>query len=710
MNQKLVKLLAAVVTLVGLFLLVGFLYFKQKSASLFSKELTKSSNASLIFSTEGELLGKNFEQNRILISEDEIPSHLVNALVVTEDERFFIHHGVDFIALTRVFFKTILLGKSSSGGGSTISQQLVKNIYGRDAGGSRLGLAKTKILEMFLASKVESEFTKNEIIVLYLNTVPFGEECFGVEAAANRFFNKKAINLNLNEAASLIAILKGNTIYNPRRHPHKNLERRNLIIDLMQKSEYLSLAEASELKATPLVLKYNPESALNHNDGYIAYQIKIEAQKILKELDRDFDLKKDGLKIYSTVNGTVQKQAALARKNHLKKLQVFQNKYWSQLSKSTKIKGYLNQQGLNETKPRLFFSWDSLYYNNANIQDSIAAYLNMLHAAVVVLDNQTGAVRSWIGGNNFAVFPYDLVKAQRPAASTIKPFVFLSFLADNHQLTDWLENKEIDDEQLGWNPKNSDGTFGGYYSVTGALALSKNIPTINAWRNTNFDTINKYHKLFFKKEIKDLPSAALGTENYSLLELAKAYGTLANGGLKVEPYLIDSILDSENKLIYSADFSAEKERIVSKNLTQEINYALNKTITQGTAKGFNPKAKEKWAAKTGTAQNNTDALFIAYNYDYTIAVKVLTYNPAVNMQSYYASGASAALPIANEIISVYPISNSLLFSKRDSLPLYRDESFMEKLKDKLDIDQSVKKDKQKRKKGLLKKIFGNKSH
>ncbi len=288
----------------------------------------KNEEASLVFSADSILIGEYFAKNRTNIRWNEVPNHLEKALIATEDKRFFTHKGYDTLSYFRVFVKSILLADNSGGGGSTLTQQLIKNLYGRSHYGF-LSLPVNKIKEIIIATRIEEVYSKEELLLLYLNSVPFGEDVFGVEAAAQRYFNKHCSKLTLNESAVLVGMLKANTQFNPRLNPANSLASRNMVLNLMEKEHYISARESDSLQKLPIRLNYENVN-LEASAGYFVFQVKKQTGVLLEAIKsntgKEYNLEKDGLKIYTTLNMQVQDLAIAAIKKQLSAMQQQLNK------------------------------------------------------------------------------------------------------------------------------------------------------------------------------------------------------------------------------------------------------------------------------------------------------------------------------------------------------------------------------------------------
>lgn len=620
----------------------------------------KNETASLVLAEEGEIIGKIFAENRTNISYDQLPKHLINALIATEDARYFEHEGVDSRSLIRVLFKTILLQKKSSGGGSTITQQLAKNMFGRSKFGP-LSMPINKTKEIILANRLERIYSKNDILTLYLNTVPFGENVKGIEAASRRFFNKSTKDLEIEEAAVLVGLLKANTYYNPRLYPDHALRRRNIVLDQMEKYNYLSERISDSIKKTPLKLDYaNLESEGPAN--YFLVQVKKEVNEILKtinkRLDTIYNIRKSGLIITTSLNFTMQNYALTAYKSHLKKMQKrLRNQYkrgvykkeLEQLvvSKLEKLK-LTNEADIK--KNREIFSWEGFHTDSISIRDSIKNELTMLHAGYLAIDPETGSVKIWVGGIDFRTQPYDQIFAQRQVASTFKPILYATAFENGVMPCQYLENDSIVLTDFdNWTPQNYNKSTGGKYSVAAALAKSMNIPTVNLFLQTPFkDLENTWENLGFSQELVNKPSIALGTASASIYELAIAYAIFANGGKSITPQLITSIKTANGKVLYQNEYVQPENEVLNKQTTQLMNAVLQKAIIEGTGKSMHNiyGVTLPLAGKTGTSQDYADAWFIAYNPKLLLVTRVGASLPSVHFSSgTNGSGSTLALPL-----------------------------------------------------------------
>jgi penicillin-binding protein 1A len=673
---------AVLILLIGvaiLFIFFLIIFFRAISILESKKEILnyKNAAASVVLSDDGSIIGKIFTENRTNISYNQIPDFLVKALVATEDARFFEHRGVDSRSLLRVFFKTILLNKESSGGGSTITQQLAKNMFGRIKGGL-FPLLVNKIKELMLARRLERLFSKEEILALYLNTVPFGENVYGIEAASLRYFNKRIDELNMQESAVLVGMLKANNIYNPRLNPKNSIKRRNLVFRLMVKYNYLSDKQADSLSRLPLKTDY-----LNLESGgpadYFIFQIKKEASEILKDIEEKsgekWNLEEDGLIITTTLNLDLQESANKAFQKHLSVMQKRLNEQYRRGSGKRFLdylaKNELRAQNLqdrsNEKGIRKVFRWEGTITDTMSIIDSVRENLKLLQAGLIAMEPVTGDIKAWVGGIDFRTQPYDQIYARRQMGSTLKPLIYAAAFEQGISPCDYLDNDSIVLEGYeDWHPANFDNTYGGKYSLTGALVHSMNIPTLNLFMRIGFNSVDSlWKKMGFSFSLANTPSLAFGTSEANILELAVAYAAFSNGGLRVAPRKLVSIKTSGGEILWQRKKKKSGYRVLSEKSSQMISYILQKAVNQGTGSPLRYQygVSIPVAGKTGTSQDYTDAWFAAYNPSLVIISRVGAAIPAIHFNnSAYGTGSALALPLVGITIQELQ-KNNLLVSK-----------------------------------------------
>jgi penicillin-binding protein 1A len=640
--------------------------------------------ATNIYSVDDQLLGRYYFQNRTNATIEEIPEHLIHALIATEDARFYKHHGLDYRSTLRVIFKTIILMDRSSGGGSTISQQLAKNLYSRaDHGFLTMPVAKTK--EIFTAFRMEKLYSKNEILELYLNTVPFGENTYGIETAAIIFFNKKPSELSIDESAILIGLLKANNSYNPRKNKDAAFKRRNIVLSQMLKYKYIKQEEFEQLSKKPIKLQYRK---LTPNEGaapYFREHVRKACVEILKDKKgpdgSSYNLYTDGLKVYTTLNAQMQEYLEKSVEKHLTQLQNLFDEHWkgeepwlknpklamlqieqSSLYKSLIGKGLSYDEAIKEMKKphrTEIFTWNGMQDTLISPLDSLLHHFKILQTGSLVMHGKTGDVLAWVGGANYKYFKYDHVKSKRQTGSIIKPIVYASAINKGIVPCDFYENDSVAYEDYDdWSPQNSGEGYGGYYSVKGALANSINTISVKLLLEAGIDsTIDLAHKMGIESDLPRFPSMALGTGEVSLYEMVKAYAVFQNAGRKIEPRMIRRIEDANGNIIYSDSMHEPTDSVLSPETAQTVLAMMQGVVDRGTANGL----RSIWgfngelAGKTGTTQNNTDAWFMGMDSKLIVGVWVGGDNPVVRFRTTtYGQGAYAALPIcANFLSQVY---------------------------------------------------------
>jgi penicillin-binding protein 1A len=620
----------------------------------------KNAAASLVLSEDDELLGKFFYENRTNISFGQIPKQVINALIATEDVRFYEHKGNDARSFLRVLIKTIFFRNRSSGGGSTLTQQLAKNMFGRETTGF-LHVFTNKISEVIMARRLEKVFSKDEILTLYLNTVSFGENVYGIEAASARFFNKSTELLKTEESAVLVGMLKANTYYNPRRHPENAKIRRNVVLKQMEKYNYLNASDADSLSKLPLVLDYNKSGTAGSAD-YFLVQVRKEAGEILQGLKSDagkkWDPEKDGLIITTTLNLTLQNYAVQSFHDHLSRMQ----KKLSEQYLSSSGKRILEQitdkelerlnltRRANEIRSQEIFDWNGILTDSISVSDSLKRSLTILHAGLLAMNPVTGEIKAWVGGIDFRTQPYDQILARRQLASVFKPVLYTAALEEGMEPCHYLDNDSItlsgfDD----WSPENYDHSYGGKYSLSGALAQSMNIPTFSLFLEIGFEKLDSmWRKMGFSFALDNTPSLAMGTAEASVKEVAVAYSSFANGGYRIQPYSISSIKTPDGEVIYSNDSSGVKTRIMTERSSLLMSTMLQKAIREGTGVSMSSVYGVDFplGGKTGTSQDYSDAWFAAFNPKLVIVSRAGASSRAIHFNSgSNGSGSALALPL-----------------------------------------------------------------
>ncbi len=637
----------------------------------------QNNTASEIYSSDGVLLGKYYLQERTNASFDDIPTHLIDALIATEDVRFYQHQGIDYLSLVRVAIKSIILRDQSSGGGSTLTQQLAKNLFPRNGLGI-MALPVNKVKEMIVARRIEQVYSKEEIITLYLNTVSFGHNSFGIETASVRFFNKKPEQLDVLESAVLVGMLKATTLYNPVRNPDRSLERRNVVISQMEKYGFLYQTESDSLKQLPLDIDFTLTS---HNEGIATYfreylrpQLQEWCENHQNESGKPYNLYTDGLKIHTTIDSRLQNFAENAVTEHMMQLQKVFNEHWknsrpwsknrnSLITAIHKTDRYRNlkSQGLSEEEiqarfkeplPMKIFTWEGEKEVEMSPLDSIKHYLYFLNAGFMAMSPSDGSILAWVGGINHKYFKYDHVNigTKRQVGSIFKPVVYAAALENGVKPCDFVSSRRVTYTNFDdWTPGNADENYDGYYSVQGALTHSVNTVSVKVLKRTKIkNAVTMAHKMGIESEIPEVPSIALGTPNLSLFEMVGAYSSFANQGKMVRPKFLSRIESNDGTLLEEYNSDSKNQRAMSERTAELMLQMLRQVVDRGTATRLRTQynLKNDIAGKTGTTQSHADGWFIGLTPELVAGAWVGSDDPNIHFRTItYGQGAAMALPI-----------------------------------------------------------------
>jgi penicillin-binding protein 1A len=611
-------------------------------------------------------------------------------------------------------------------------------MFGRKYSGP-LAILINKTKETILAHRLEKSFSKEEILTLYLNTVSFGENVYGIGTASRRYFDKKVEFLNTQESAVLVGMLKANTFYNPRLHPENARTRRNVVLRQMQKYNYLKAYQADSLCNLPLIQNFKDIESDGPAD-YFLVRVKNESEQKLKYVEsltgKKWNIEEDGLVINTTLNLTLQKFALESFREHLS---VMQKRLWEQYQTPSgkRLVGQIVEQELKslnmsgragEINLRQIFSWSGSRNDSISVADSLNQALLILHAGLLAMDPVTGSVKAWVGGIDFKTQPYDQIYARRQLASAFKPILYAEAFEEGMEPCQYLDNDSIVLSGMGdWSPENYDHSNGGKYTLAGALALSMNIPTFNLYLKIGFENLDTiWKKMGFSYALDNTPSVSLGTAEGSIMEAAVAYSSFANGGYKITPQCISSIKTTDGISIWQNDFIYPKERILTERSSVLIRAILQKAIAEGTGSSMNSVygVNLPVAGKTGTSQNYSDAWFIAFNPRLVIASRVGASSRAIHFNNgSYGSGSTLALPLValtlkkiqdNKLVAeqlIVPFSDlpSELKGALDC-PDFKDKNLLDKFinlfqNKKAPFDKEINKPKQK-KKGFFRRLFG----
>lgn len=671
-NFSWIKLLAKIA---GVLFLLGTLFFILVFIGTFGPvpskqqlQVIKNPMASEVLSADGKVLGRYYVENRSSVKFKEISPNIIKALIATEDSRFYEHRGIDEIALLRVFVKSILLQNRSSGGGSTLSQQLAKNLYPRVNLGP-FSMPVNKIREGIIAYRMERIYSKEDILTLYLNTVPFAENIFGIEVAAERFFSKSPTELSIPEVATIIGMLKANNYYNPHANPDRARERRNVVIDLMAKQEYISTAEAEEFKAKPLVLKYSPITYTVGPAPYFVERLKPQlvqwCKDNKKENGENYNLFTDGLTITTTIEYNLQIYAQQSVKDYMKNLQNVFDNHWKgkDIFKDNPaiIKSAINSKenkgkNLDEKIRTSLFTWNGLRDTTITRLDSIKHYLKFLNTGFIAIEPQTGALKAWVGGIDFRYYKFDHITAPRQTGSAFKPIVYLSALETGISPDKYYPNvQKIYDDYDNWSPQNSHNEYGGYYTMKGALAKSLNTVSVEVLLDAGIaNTIDVSRRLGIDADMPQYPSIALGVASVSLKDMAEAYAGIVNDGRSVETYYLVQIADHEGNVLEEFVNQQNNTQAASPENCRTVINMMQAVVDEGTGNAIRSRfgIEGDFAGKTGTTQENSDGWFIGISPNLVTGCWVGADDPRVHFRTItYGQGAYMALPIVGSFYS-----------------------------------------------------------
>lgn len=646
--------------------------------------------SSEVYTADSVLIGKYFTENRTPIDYNQIDSNLINALVATEDVRFFKHSGVDAYSLISGLYST---AKGDQRGASTITQQLAKNLYRTRINKSqgfirRIPIIRTlvsKFKEWMTAFKLESNYTKEDIITMYLNTVPFGNNSYGINTAARRYFNKEVNKLKIEESALLVGMLKATSTYNPLKNPEKALERRNIVLSQMEKYQFLSQADYQRIVKKPLKLNIGRDLGKNDGDSYIRSAVDKWLEKWCEE--NNYDLYEDGLKIYTTIDSKLQKYAEEAVQEQMKILQRRFDNVWGdedpwQDSEGNVIPNFVEnnvqklpwysnlkrkyqdqpdslEAFLNKPKKMQVFTWDGDKEVEFSTIDSIKYYAKILNTGMMTLDPFNGKIKVWVGGDNHSYFKYDHVnQAKRQAGSTFKPFAYLAALESGMSPCDKFTDKPVSIKyKVGngtdvWEPKNATYSFS-YQEMSLRWAMGKSVNSITAQitDSVGWDKVVEYaHKCGIESELKSVPSVSLGPNDVSVFEMVKAYGTFLNKGNKVDPILVEKIADLDGNII--EEFSAKQEKVLSEEIAWLMLYMFRGGMEEpgGTSQALWEwdlwKKNNQIGGKTGTSSDYVDGWYMGITKDLVTGVWVGADDRSIHFTtSQNGEGSKTALPI-----------------------------------------------------------------
>ncbi|MFN8437168.1 MAG: transglycosylase domain-containing protein [Cytophagales bacterium] len=684
----------AVYILMGLVLFVfaiqlNFLWLFGKSPSIKKLEESKIDQASMLYSSDGVLLGKYYMENRVPVEYSKISPMLVKALMATEDTRFYEHSGIDLKALVSIFY---YVAKGDNRGGSTITQQLAKNMY-KIRGESSKGLLGfvpgistliIKLKEWITAVRLERAYTKEEILTMYLNTVDFGSNSFGIKTAAKTYFNTSSDSLKIEQCAVLVGLLKATTTYNPKSNPEKSIERRNVVLSQMQKAGVLSLHQVDSLSKLPLDLNFTVEKSYDGAGTYFRNIMNNYLKKWCE--DHNYDLYKDGLKIYTTIDTRFQALAEQAVEEHMKGLQRKFDQHWKgqnpwidaekneipnfiedAAKRTQRYKELEKKYGkghdsvnivMNKPYRMKVFSWSGEKDTLFSPIDSIRYYKRFLHAGFLVVDPFKGHIKAWVGGINYKYFKYDHVaQSSRQPGSTFKPFVYLTALRQGYSPCNRMVDKPFkieyleEGEQKVWEPRNSDRKFT-YDSMTLRRAMAKSVNTVTAQltAKVGWDNVAQTAKdLGIKSPLKKVPSIGLGSSDVNLYEMVGAYATFLNNGVYTQPMFITRIEDHNGNIIH--EFTPNTRHVLDPEVAWLMIHMLKGGLEEpgGTSQAlfeFDLFKGNEFGGKTGTSNNHSDGWFMGLTKQLVCGTWVGGEDRCIHFRnSAMGEGARTALPI-----------------------------------------------------------------
>lgn len=618
--------------------------------SLEELENPKPQLASKVFSADGELLGQYFIENRIEIQINKLPDHLVKALIATEDRKFYNHWGVDVTRFIKAMVKN-LFSLSLSEGASTLTQQLARNLYElKVTRESQLDKAIRKIREWITAIQIEKNFTKNEIIELYFNVSYFGRSAYGIEAASRVYFNKSSSELTLPESALLVALLKSPRDYDPVNKYDNAIKRRNLVMYNMVSTGFLDRTEYDKLKQEPIVLASEKPSVMRtiapHYMEYVRLQMSELADKY------GYDLYRDGLNIYTSIDSRMQKIANEVAAKHIEEYQKLFEKNWSWNNNKELLASLIdeairksNEYRNEESKDKKAAIYNRLKKDEAFI-DSVKFVATRVEVGFVVIDPFTGEIKAMVGGTNqeFGRGLNHVSGIRRQPGSSFKPIIYATAMENGYYPSYTILNQKFD--YNGWSPSNSNNEYSGYETMRYALANSLNVIT---GRMTISEiappkqVVKIAQRMGITSTIDPYPAIALGTSEVTPLELTSAFGTFVNKGIHVEPISILKIEDKNGILV--DQFVPEYVQSISPETASIMESMMQDVVDYGTGAGVRRYYQYPAAGKTGTTQNFSDAWFVGYTPEIVAGCWVGFDDHRVKFTDWYGQGARAALPI-----------------------------------------------------------------
>lgn len=645
-----------IISSVGIFLIVVFVFIQYVISELPSVEQLESPEQELssnVFSEDGKIIGQFFIQNRVETELDSIPPIVIQALIATEDRKFYDHWGVDAQRFVQAMIKSLFLGKKE--GGSTVTQQLAKNLYSfKTSDESLFETGIRKIREWITAVQIEKNYTKHEILAMYFNNSYFGNGAYGIEMASAAYFNKKPMELNIPEAALLIAQLKSPAYYNPVTHFEAATNRRNLILHNMFVVDFITEAEYERFIKQPIKISME-KIKRGFKSEFAPHFVELIRQNVSKlAKSNDLNLYKDGLNIHTTLDSKMQQFAREAVDEHLNEFQKQFDKSWNwkyhqelyntildeEIKKTSEYRSGKNKQ----EKTKIYHSLK----NNKNFVDSLMKPKTKIQVSLIAIDQRTGKIKALIGGRDNNDY-YGLNRAtqiKRHPGSSFKPIIYATAIENGLYPAYPILNQKFD--YNGWSPSNYSNDVGGFMTLRDGLKLSKNIVAarliveghVELWQIGNLA-----RRLGITSKLELYPAISLGATEVTPLEMVNVFSTFANHGIYVEPFSIDRVTD-KNGIILTQNSPKTREALSETN-NYIITNMLESVIESGTGAGIRSKFQffETSAGKTGTTQNWADAWFIGFTKDIVAGVWVGFDDHRITLEVVRGDGAKSALPI-----------------------------------------------------------------
>lgn len=667
--------------------------------SLKAIENPQNDLSSELISADGVSLGRYFRYNRSQVTYDQLSPALVKTLVLSEDHRFYEHSGMDFWAYPRVLWGLITF--RNAGGGSTITQQLAKNLYtlnpeldGHLAGlgrGVRRVIQKTK--EWIISIQLEKNFTKEEIITMYFNTSDFSSNAYGIKVAAETYFNKQPDSINIQEAAILVGMLQAPSFFNPHLNPDNALVKRNQVLAKLYKHKYISTkAEFDSLRSLPIELRF---SVQNQNEGLATYFRTVLRNDLIAWCkEHDLDLWESGLKIHTTIDSRMQKYAEQAMEAHMAGLQKQFDREWKARKRAPwvdeenggELKNFLERKikktetyrrlverygadsdsvkiMLNVKKPMTIFTWKGERDTLFSSMDSLNYYNRFLQAGLMSMDPQTGAIRAWVGGINHKYFKYDHVRqSTRQPGSTFKPFVYGTAIEAGYSPCQELKDisPTIKVSGTSWTVKNSSGDYGTGEKMNLRQAMARSVNSITAQMIQAVgpqNVVDFAHRLGINSPLDPVPSLCLGTSDVSLFELVAAYCSFVNSGIHVDPYYITRIEDKNGNVL--ENFVPKTRQAMDEQTAYKMVYMLRGGVEESGATSlgipWELKKENEIGGKTGTTDNASDGWYVGITHNLVTGVWVGGDERAIHFPSWiFGQGSKTARPIWEKyMLAVY---------------------------------------------------------